>query len=255
MQIFRLYAAAALTITLAGCAQGSGEAPVASATETAGRINADEAPATNFVGRYSGSSFETAMGMEIATDGTFGWGLSVGALDMRARGTWDQEGDVLILTSDPKPVSPKFNYIGIEEYTDAPMIEVVWASNANPFQYADVLLQCADGSRLLGNVPAEGWSPEPGECDDPVSVVLEEGIYDIKSETYNLAEIGWKPGAKIRFEFERNDLGVADFTGMTGTLEDGVLKLFGGKWPLEMRKVMPRPPAAPTTSEPATETP
>ena len=36
---------------------------------------------------------------------------------------------------------------------------------------------------------------------------------------------------------------VADFTGVTGMLEDGKLKLVGGEWPLELRKLPPRPAA------------
>ncbi len=238
-------------LALSGCVQGSHVKSADRSAKPEQLITAvaplSTAPKIDFVGRYDGGSFETAMGMLINDDGTFHWGLSVGSLDMRARGTWDQEGEVIILTSAPKPVPPEFNWLGSETYPGAPMVKVVWASNAEPFQYATVLVDCADGARLIDQVPSEGWSPPEGECPKPVSLRLEEGIYDVQSQVYDLSEFGWTPGSTITFTFKRNDLGVADFTGMIGVLEDNVLKFAPSPnsdprlGQLELRKIAPRP--------------
>lgn len=222
---------------------------------------ADAPTAPDFVGRYDGSSFETAMGMEILEDGTWRWGVSVGALDMRARGTWEQRGDTLVLTSTPKPVAPKFAWSGVEKAaTDAqktPYLRVVWATNGEPFQYASVRILCANGRTFSGQVHSDGypsdqaleyqdpplpkWDPRQS-CDTPEKVVLKQTIYDVQSEVFDLKALGWKPSQTARFVFHRNDMGVADFTGVTGALEDGKLKLNGAKWPLELRKLPTRPP-------------
>ncbi|MBV7258752.1 hypothetical protein [Erythrobacter crassostreae] len=216
---------------------------------------ADVASDSEFVGRYNGNSFETAMGMEIAADGTFRWGLSVGGLDLRAQGTWMQDGDRIFLTSDPKPVPAEFRWKGTEKNEDGPWVKVVRASNGKPFQYASLSAECKNGEQVFGQVYRDGWPSKEryaneelhegeelpfAKCDEPETITFRLSSYNIKSETHSLRELGWKPGETAVFEFESNDLGVADFSGVTGYLEDGVIKLSGGEWPLELRK-MPAP--------------
>ncbi len=199
-----------------------------------------EAAAPDYVGRYNGNSFETAMGMIIRDDGTFAWGVSVGALDMRAAGTWQQDGAFITLTSDPVPVAPEFGWSGYETVPDGPLVKVVWAATDEPFQYGSVKLTCRDGAEFYDQIYAEGWSPPEGECDEPVSLQLTQSTYNVTSETYDIAET-FNPGegGTVRFEFRRNDMGVADFTGVVGVLEDGILHLTGAEWPLELRKMAP----------------
>ncbi|MEM7666789.1 MAG: hypothetical protein AAF250_13110 [Pseudomonadota bacterium] len=216
------------------------------------RATEDERSPSDFVGRYDGSSFETAMGMEIRADGTFGWGVSVGALDMRANGTWKQDGDRITFTSDPKPVPPEFGWSGLEPTEDGPWVRIVWASNGEPFQYASATITCKNGWQTIDQIRREGWpstdpdaydgwdddEPRPlNACDEPETIAFQMSMYDIRSQTYSLGDLGWTPGKTARFEFHRNDLGVADFTGVTGYLEDGMIKLQGAEWPLEMRKL------------------
>ncbi len=227
--------------------------------EDAGSSGSGEA--SEFVGLYSGNSFETAMGMEILADGTWGWALSVGALDMRARGSWEQKGDFIYLTSTPKPVAPEFSWSGLEESEDgakgtkgAPFIRVVWGTNGKEFQYANLRLTCANGAEFYGQLHYDGYpskvafemdDPLPAQddprqsCDVPETVILTQKIHRIQSEPFNLKQLGWKPGTTARFAFNPNDLGVADFTGVTGYLEDGNIKLVGAEWPLVLRKLPP----------------
>ncbi|MEM9500659.1 MAG: hypothetical protein AAF941_02315 [Pseudomonadota bacterium] len=212
----------------------------------------EPAEESEFVGRYDGSSFETAMGMEIRADGTFNWGVSVGALDMRASGTWNEQGDWITFTSDPRPVAPEFGWSGLEQAGSGPWLRIVWASNGEPFQYGSATVTCKNGWSTTDQVPMDGWpskdpdtynsqpEDEPSAldaCDEPETVTLRQGVYDVRSERYVLADLGWTPGQTARFEFHRNDLGLADFTGVTGYLEDGFIKLQGAEWPLEMRKL------------------
>ncbi len=226
-----------------------------------------------FVGRYNGNSFETAMGMLVAPDGTFQWGLSVGGLDLRARGTWEQRGDVLFLTSDPKPVPPEIRFLSIADRSpDAEDDKLVYVTrpDGEPFTYAEARIECANGARFTefvagSNAYLEDY--EPPECDRMSAITVEQSNYNVTSPRIDLQKAGWKPGKILRFEFEPNDIGVADFTGMKGLLSDGTLRFFGGpgiadqppprpgEVVLELRKMPPRPQPQPTTSEPAAETP
>ncbi|MEM7689819.1 MAG: hypothetical protein AAF291_12425 [Pseudomonadota bacterium] len=217
---------------------------------------------SDFVGRYNGSSFETAMGMEILADGTWRWGLSVGALDMRAKGTWQRRGDTLVLASAPVPVAPEFAWSRLDPVSAAPdkssnaapYLRVVWSTNFEPFPYASVELQCRNGETFSGQIHRDGYpsaialeyqDPPPPErdprqsCDVPTTATLVQSVYNVRSQPFDLAAMGWEPGRTARFVFSPNDMGVADFTGVTGSLSDGTLTLVGGEWPMELRKLPP----------------
>ena len=222
-------------VILSACAHTQADEPIAQATATA-----DSA----FVGRYDGSSFETAMGLDIRPDGTFGWGLSVGSLDMRAAGTWRQDGEKITFTSVPKPVPPELAWAGMEPNPDGPMLQVFWGETGEPIQHSSTLTKCADGQTFLGRVGPQGSSPNPEQCPEPVSVRVLVPDYDVEWPIFDLAEQGWQPGMTIRFEFRPNDYNVLDFTGATATLEGETLTV---AWPFgdsdTYRKLTPGPSA------------
>ena len=216
-------------------------APVAAQPEEEQPVEEATSP---FVGRYDGSGMEVAMGMVIRPDGTFEWGLSVGALDMRAQGTWEQTGERIFFTSSPKPVAPEFAFSGLETREDAPWLRIVWSGNAKPFPYGEAFVTCRNGWKGVEHVPRDGFpsdvpqqedapdvdvypnddypdeSPSVRElCDEPATVQLRQSSYQVRSPVYDLRALGWTPGQTARFEFRRNDLGVADFTGVNGHLE------------------------------------
>lgn len=224
-----------------GCTSPGG--PINRASVETAKSNTASVPqeqsksASPFVGRYNGSSFETAMGMEIFADGTFAWGLSVGSLDMTAKGVWAQKGDLIDFTSKPPPVPPEMVWSGVEKRPDAPLVKVILADSGKPFEYADVRVECSSGNTVYGQIPAEGWSPDPGECANPVSIMVEQSNYEVTSQLYPLNKADWEPGDTIVFAFRRNDLGVMDMTGMTGRLLDGILTTDGPLGSADFRKV------------------
>lgn len=195
-----------------------------------------DAETSRFVGRYDGSEMELAMGMVIREDGTFAWGLTVGALDMRAEGTWEERSGVLYFANDRRPVSPEFAWVGSDKASGGPLIQIQWSTNEEPFSYGSVRATCANGERIYEQVMREGWTP-PDTCDVVETVQLVESIYDVTSPVYTLSDFDLQEGDTIRFEFRPNDLGVADFTGASAQLDDGVLKIAGLRWPMELRKV------------------
>ena len=135
----------------------------------------------------------------------------------------------------------------------------MWGFNGEEFSLADAEVTCRNGKRFFGQVYRDGYPSKilaenkdelPAEedprksCDAPETVVLKQSIHRIRSKEFRLAHLGWEPGQTVRFAFHPNDLGVADFSGVTGYLEDGKLKLVGAEWPLELRKLPPPEAAA-----------
>ena len=226
-RIARLLAPLFLALPVAAAAQEAS----ADTEQTAG----EQSP---YVGRYDGSSFETAMGMVVRPDGTFQWGISVGSLDLRAMGTWRENGDFIVFKSDPKPVSPEFISKGTQPRAqDGPFLRIVWAGSGRPFDYADVRGLCANGELIRSSVSQEGWSPQE-TCDRPTTIQLFMDSYQVLSPVFELS--GARAIASdetVTFEFHRNDLGLLDFDGVTARLENGRLRMESPVGAMTLRKV------------------
>ncbi|WP_298306938.1 hypothetical protein [uncultured Erythrobacter sp.] len=209
------------------------------AQEQAHEPSEENAEQSQFVGRYDGSSMETAMGMVVRPDGSFQWGLSVGSLDLRAKGTWYEQGGMIAFTSDPKPVAPEFVWSGIEETGDGPFLRINWAGTEDPFTYADVRGLCANGD-LINTALTEGvWSPDES-CDKVVTIEFYLSSYQVLSAPFELVgERKVNERQTIQIEFHRNDLGLADFDGVTGVLQEGKLRLEGSLGAMTLRKLPP----------------
>ena len=97
------------------------------------------------VGEYTlADAFEMYVGLLLREDGTYRFALSVGALDQTSAGTWQQEGAVVTLTTDPVPTPPGFARAQasqtIVEEPDAPsLVRVTWP-NGRDIPGVDVLL-------------------------------------------------------------------------------------------------------------------
>lgn len=221
-------------------------AALAQETPETERDQVEEVPQSQeqsrFVGRYDGNSFETAMGMIVREDGTFGWGLSVGGLDLRAKGTWQEINGAILFKSEPKPVAPQFIWREVEATPDGPFLRIEWSDSGKPFSFADVRGICANGELVVMPVIDGEWSP--GEtCDKPAMIELYLRSYQVLSGPFELTgerEVG--EGQTIVFDFHRNDLGVADFDGVMGWLEDGELRVESSLGAMTLRK-LPPPPA------------
>lgn len=210
-------------------------APPQESSDNASR-NAEQSP---YVGRYNGNSFETAMGMIVREDGTFAWGISVGGLDLRAKGTWQEANGAIILKSEPKPVPPEFTWNTVEDAQDGPFLRIQWADSDEPFSFADVRALCANGELILTSVIDGEWSPGD-TCDKPETIELYLPSYQVLSGPFKLSRTREvRAGQTIVFDFHRNDLGIADFDGVMGQLVDGELRLESSLGNMTLRKEPP----------------
>ncbi|MEL7444524.1 MAG: hypothetical protein AAGK02_01775 [Pseudomonadota bacterium] len=202
--------------------------------------------ASDFVGLYNGSSFETYMAMRIVEDGTFEWVLAVGALDMRSQGTWVERNGIIYFTTEPAPVPAEFRFLRFETAkgeSENDRLVHVFRPDGTQFVNAEARIECANGARVFEFVAGstaylDGYTPD--ECDHPIAVRVIQSNYDITSPRYDLIEMGWEKGQIMRFEFESNDIGVLDLTGMSGALADSILTVAGPLGREEFRKVQPR---------------
>ena len=223
-----LVAAAALSISPTVAHTHSGEEPA----ETT-QVRAE------FVGRYDGSAMETAMGMIIREDGTFAWGISVGALDLRAQGTWSEVGGTIVFANDPKPVPPEFRWTGTAEKPGSPFL-MVQLPNGRQLEYIDVYVRCEDTSLSFNTIPEGGLVLDSEACTEPNALALELPVSINEPQVFDLEEQGWTSGQTILIEFHRNDFGVADFDGVTGQLEGDMLRVEGPLGAMELRKIVPQ---------------
>lgn len=165
-------------------------------------------------------SFEMYVGLLLREDATFEFALSVGAMDKRSAGTWEQDGQIVTLTTTPKPVPPVFERAPQNEAADAPFLLVTWP-NGRGIAGITFALGCENNTELSHYTQSDGWSPPEGSCTKPEWIELTEGIHEIKSPRY---DITGETGA-LHFVLQPNSFGVLDMTGTTGLLDGEKLSL------------------------------
>jgi hypothetical protein len=209
-------------------------------TSPAALKSAPSSPETAaFAGRYNGNSFETAMGMRLEEDGTFVWGLSVGALDMSARGRWTHKDGAVHFTSDPQPAAPEWRWSGLERGSEGILLKTTFP-DGTPFTHASAVAECADGSRSPLEDAGSGVFPLGEACSGAetgvAAIVIEETVLRQTAKRFDLSALGWSAGETFRAEFKPNDWFIADFTGASGRMEEGELVISGLQFPLRLRK-------------------
>ncbi len=69
------------------------------------------APVMALAGLYQAQQMEFGAALELKANGTFRYQLDYGAVSEHAEGRWTSEGGIVRLTTQPRPVSPKFELI------------------------------------------------------------------------------------------------------------------------------------------------
>ena len=168
----------------------------------------------------------------ISSDGTFGYGLSAGALDEYSRGRWRREGDRLLLFTDPKPIPPAFSAGPARAAGGAATIRVVGPEGSG-VAGIDVLVGFADGSTAEGYTQEEGWSLPAGERRKPIWVELSVPMFGLASKRLSLSETA----DDFTFVLTPNDLGLVDFEAARVDVERGRLILHHGEAAMTYERV------------------
>jgi len=188
----------------------------------------------DLVGLYDGGQTEVAAGLELTPDGHFRYAMSYGAADESAEGRWRVENGKLYLDTEPEVVPPAFAVESDEPAADG-ALHVEFADTGFDWGTPLGVLVSVEGSAL----PYMTHADETGRVMlDPswrvTGIVPAVPVYPIVPAMHPL-----KPGQgrRLRFRFEPNDIGRADFRGEPLTIEKGELLLERFDRTLRFRKV------------------
>jgi hypothetical protein len=162
-----------------------------------------------------------AAGLSLTADGHFQYGLSYGALDEEAEGTWYFDGTHVVL--DSKAVkAPHFSFLGQARADNGILhVDLQIPAGMDP-QYFDVAVTLADGRTAGGQLSAEGLSLPLKSDEVPKSVRIVLPMFEIASDP---VAVDPSKGLKLSFRFEPNDLGHVSFQGTQLESKSGELLL------------------------------
>ena len=176
---------------------------------------------SGLVGTYDGHQMEMAVGLKLRADGRFDYGLSYGALDESATGTWRVQGDSVLLTSDPV-TPPVFVMLEQRPASDGKTHLVLDVPQGWTRQYFDAEVGLADGRVVGGQLSDDSDAIPLAAGDRPVSLRLALGVYEIRSDAFHL---DGTPASRIHVRFEQNDLGKVAFAKTPLRIDNGNLLL------------------------------
>jgi hypothetical protein len=205
-----------MTAALGGCFFA-----MAATTSSSAVGQTTPASSSPLVGTYDGHQTEMAVGLELRANGRFGYGLSYGALDESASGTWRVDGNVVLLTSDPV-TPPKFTLLEQQPASDGKMHLVLDLPKGWTRQYFDAEISLADGRVVGGQLSDDSDAIPLGAGDRPVSLRLALGVYELRSDAFRLDGAA---ASAIHIRFEQNDLGKVAFAKTPLRIDNGNLLL------------------------------
>jgi hypothetical protein len=163
----------------------------------------------SLAGTYDGRQMEMAAALELKPDGRFRYALSYGALDEEAAGRWTASGDRVLLTGDPVR-APRFVSVSQGRGADGVLRLDLDVPKGVSRQYFDAEITKADGSVERRQLSDEGLIFPFAPTGRPTGVRLVLPMYRVASEPVRLDP---SSGYAVRFRFEPNDIGKADFRG------------------------------------------
>ncbi len=182
--------------------------------------DATRARARDMAGQYQGVAMEIAAALDLREDGRFDYGLSYGALDETASGRWRQEGERIVLDSDPF-VPPSLLLASIEPRTGGLEILLDLPDGLSR-QYFSAEIAFRNGEAQEFQLGDDGLTLDPNPANPPAALRLLLPLFELASDTVRLEDgEGWL----VRMTFEPNDLGKADFADTSLDIEGETLLL------------------------------
>lgn len=163
-------------------------------------------PAT-LVGDYDGGQMEMAVGLSLKGNGRFEYGLSYGALDQEAAGTWTADDRAVLLTSD-KVTPPRFSLAGQKPAPPETLLITLALPGRINRQLFDAHILYKDGTAADQQLAEDDTRIhfEPG--NPPVKIALSFDMFELESDAVSIDPAR---GYQLDFRFEPNDLGKVDF--------------------------------------------
>lgn len=169
---------------------------------------------------------EAAGGLELMPDGRFRYGMSYGALDEQAEGSWRLDCNSVRLTTEPAPHQPEWALLATEPGDPGRFALLLENPVGQPIANIEVYVRLKDGS-IEQSSTRSGWMEAPLDARHmPVAVRFNIPVFGVSSPEF---PIDLARGHRLRFRLDPRDLGVRDFRD----------------WPLEVRGDILALPEAP----------
>jgi hypothetical protein len=168
---------------------------------------------------------EAAGGLELQPGGRFRYAFTYGALDEQAEGRWRQQGNRILLTTDPAPRPPEWTLVLAEPGEPKLFALILEGPNGRPIPNIEVEVRMQDGSVEKGATQSE-WLEADLDGRMPIAVTFRIPVFEVASPAF---PVDVAKARRYRFRLDPRDLGVRDFRD----------------WPLEMRGDLLAPPDAP----------
>lgn len=178
--------------------------------------------ATPVAGEYVHSEMELVAAIRLNTDGSFQYGLTVGALDESAQGRWKAVGDRIELTSEPRPVPPTITAGPVEAARGKPFALRVLTPAGHDMPGVDLRIEFDTGAPLESYMAGGPWSLPTEERRVPRFVTFSMPAYRLKSAPLPLEA---RTGRIATFVLTPNDFGVLDLTGAHAEIAGDMLTL------------------------------
>ena len=181
---------------------------------------------TCLIGRYEGSAHEVGAGLELGEDGRFSFGLSYGALDEGAEGSWQADEANVYLTSDVT-VPPRFVSASDVANADSVLRVKLDLPRGMSAQYFAIAVTWPDGSQSGRQFSDDAITFPAGPGGLPVSVRVLLPVFALTSDAIAIAPGTVTPGGgrDLTVRFEPNDLGAIGFERVPLARRDGDLVL------------------------------
>lgn len=197
-------------------------APSADAQEAVGQ-EAVAPVAPRLAGDYVHSEMELVAGIRLNADGSFRYGLTVGALDESAQGRWEAIGNRFRLTSIPRPIAPTIAAGRTDARPGEPFAIRVLAPNGRDVRGVDLRIEFDTGEPMESYMAGGPWSLPDDERRVPRFVTFSMPSYRLQSKRLPLDA---KAGTVTSFTLTPNDFGVIDLSDVRAEVEGDVLTLY-----------------------------
>jgi hypothetical protein len=174
----------------------------------------------SLAGTYDGGQMEVGAQLLLKSDGHFQYELAYGALDESAEGTWEIGDSVVLLTTVPAVVAPRFVIVsetpapsGLNVKLTKPLVEGM--------RQRVLLVYVLNKEADEADVNDDGSVDIPAG-KHPISFIPEIPVFPTLPDPIPLTGTG---GHRFLLRFEPHDIGKAPFRAFPLATQDGVLTM------------------------------
>jgi len=180
-------------------------------------MEAQPRPASVVGEYYLQGVMETASGFKLNSDSSFEFFFSYGALDREGRGTWKQEGNVILFTSNAK-IAQDYTLVKTDKLASTGVFVRITGGNSQLYRFIQVLTS-VNGKKERSQANSEGWIKLTAGGMDSIDLLFElcpdkNFSFTVKNRDLNYYEFRLEPSImNIEFTDFRLEIHPDQLTG------------------------------------------